>query len=280
MEDRIGGFPMKKTFRPQWYLVFVTLFVSLVGVVVRWQQINSELLPDGGLAEGSFLHYILLAFIAILFVSLILSIRLLPKKNSWSQVFSPNFLANGLHLVSAAGLAMGNVILWINGRQSATFLATLSPEVSRALASVLPPLGILAAVCLAVFAVLSTLQKRPSPLLYMIVSLYLVLHLIVCFQDWNTDPSVHDYGFQLMAAICCMLGAFQLAGFSFEKGRLRLTLFWTLCATAFSCISIADTVLKGTVDSTLINLSLFLTMAVSSGQLLAASRRDEAPVDG
>lgn len=263
---------MKKSFHPQLSLVLITLFVSLVGVILRWQQIQKELLPDGGLASGSFLHYILLALLGIFVLSLIFLLRPLPKKTKAEQVFGTSPLANGLLLACAAGLAVGNVILWINGRQATTFLATQSPVVSNALFFLLPPLGILASLCLAGFAIACALKKYPSPLLYMTVSLYLVLRLIVSFQEWNTDPSVYDYGFQLLAAICTMLATFQLAGFSFDKGRLRVTLFWCLSSVVFCTISIADTVIKGTIDSTLINVSLLLVMAVSSVQLLVPGK--------
>ena len=112
----------------------------------------------------------------------------------------------------------------------------------------------------------------------MAVSVYLILRLIVHFQAWNTDPSVHDYCFKLLASICCMLGAFQLAGFSFEKGHRRITVFWTLCAVVFSCVSLPDAYLNGTADELLINVSLMFIMAVSGVQLLLCKEPKEVPV--
>ena len=102
----------------------------------------------------------------------------------------------------------------------------------------------------------------------MIASVYLVVRLIVCFQEWNIDPSVHDYCFQLLAAICCMLAAFQLAGFSFDKGKRRMSLFWSLSAVVFCGISAADMLLRGAADGILVNFALLLSMSVSSAQLL------------
>ena len=102
----------------------------------------------------------------------------------------------------------------------------------------------------------------------MIASIYLVVRLIVYFQEWNIDPSIHDYAFQLLAAICCMLAAVQLAGFSFDKGKRRMTLFWALSAVVFCGITTADMLVRGSAHDTLVNSGLLVSLAVSSGQLL------------
>ena len=146
-----------------------------------------------------------------------------------------------------------------------------------ALAALLPPLGVVSALCFIVFAVLRMMHKKPSPLLFMVASLYLIVRLIVCFQVWNTDPSIHDYAFQLLAAICCMLGCFQLAGFSFDRGHLRMCLFWTLGATAFCAFTVADTLHAGVLSNLLINAAFLVAMATCSACLLFADGDLPAP---
>ena len=155
-----------------------------------------------------------------------------------------------------------------SGASAAAVVVTQSPEVSLALAKILPPLGIVSAICFIAFAVLRMMDRKPTPLLFMIASVYLIVRLIVCFQVWNTDPSIHDYAFQLLAAICCMLGCFQLAGFSFDRGHLRMCLFWTLGATAFCAFTVADTARDGTLSNVLVNAAFLVIMATCSACLL------------
>ncbi len=257
---------MKKASR--WLLLALTFCVAVAGFLIRRQQLATELLPDGSLAEGSALHILLTVLSGILFVGAIAFLIPLQKKVSWRQVFPAALLPNLLLILSAIGLIVGNIHLWASGDASSAAVVTQSPEVSTALAKLLPPLGVVCAVCFIVFAVLRILNEKPSPLLFMVASLYLIVRLIVCFQVWNTDPSIHDYAFQLLAAICCMLGSFQLAGFSFDRGHIRMCLFWTLGATAFCAFTVADTLHAGALSNVLINASLLLSMATCSACLL------------
>lgn len=257
---------MKKTSR--WLLLALTFCVAVAGFLIRRRQLLTELMPDGSLAEGSTLHILLTVLSGVFFVGLVAFLYPQQKKESWQQVFPAAVVPNLLLLVSALGLIAGNVILWRGDNVVSVAVVTQSPEVSRALAALLPPFGIVSALCFAVFAILRLAGRKPSPLLFMIASIYLIIRLIVCFQVWNTDPSIHDYAFQLLAAICCMLGCFQLAGFSFDRGHLRMCLFWTLSATAFCAFTAADTLHVGALSNILINASFLLAMATCSACLL------------
>ena len=257
---------MKKASR--WLLLALTFCVAAAGFLIRRRQLLTELLPDGSLAEGSTLHILLIVLSCVFFVGLVAFLYPLPKKESWRQVFPAAIVPNLLLILSALVLIAGNVQLWLLGDAASATVITQSPEVSRALAMVLPPLGVVSAVCFIIFAILRMAGKKPSPLLFMIASVYLIIRLIVCFQVWNTDPSIHDYAFQLLAAICCMLGCFQLAGFSFDRGHLRMSLFWTLGATAFCAFTVADTLHGGTLSDILVNAAFLVIMATCSACLL------------
>lgn len=266
---------MKKISR--WLLLALTFCVAVAGFLIRRQQLATELMPDGSLAEGSSLHILLTVLSGVFFVGLVAFLYPLPKKESWQQVFPAAVVPNLLLLLSAVGLIAGNVILWRSGSAASANVVTQSPEVSRALAMLLPPLGVVSALCFVIFAILRMAGRKPSPLLFMIASLYLIVRLIVCFQVWNTDPSIHDYAFQLLAAICCMLGCFQLAGFSFDRGHSRMSLFWTLSASAFCAFTVADTLHAGLLSNTLINASFLLAMATCSACLLLTDGPLPAP---
>lgn len=260
---------MTKKFHPQGFLLALTGFAAVAGFLLRSAQLAKELLSDGSLAAGAKLHIVLGALTFVLLAGLIGLLFPLEKKTSYRELFSPAAAPNLLQILCSVGLIAGNLVLWSGGNTSVG--AVPLPVISRVLSALLPPLGLLSALCVAAFAMLRLCGKKPSALLYMIASIYLVVRLFVRFQSWNTDPSIYDYGFQLLAAICCMLGMFQLGGFCFDRGKRRITLFWTLLATVFCAITVADTVHTGALDEGLINASLLLFMAVSSGQLLFAA---------
>ena len=259
---------MKKPDSTRWYLLILTFVASVMGFFVRRQQLATELLSDGSLAAGSKLHIVLTAMTVVMIFAFIGLLLPLKQDSGWRRYFTSSYIPNALLLLGAALLLLGNGLLLAQGTSSSTGAWPQSPWVSQALSRRAPPLGVLAAVCLGVFAVLCLLQKKPSPLLYMLASVYLILRLIVCFQEWNVDPSVHDYAFRLLAAICCMLGCFQLAGFSFDRGHRRICLFWCLCAVVFCSISAADALKSARLDEMLIDLALLLIMAFGSLRLL------------
>lgn len=264
---------MKKQIHTQWWIVILVALTTLGGALLRRQQLLFELLEDGSLAPDSHMHIYLIILCTLCAVGLICLLLPLEKRPRWEQSFSSAILPAALQLVGAVCLICGNILLWVHRAQADTAGSVPSPALSGALASFLPPLGIVSAVCIAAFAICCLMDKKPSPLLYMLASVYLVVRLIVCFQVWNIDPSVHDYCFQLLAVICCMLGTFQIAGFSFDKGKRRICLFWTLLAVLFCGITSADMLLRSTLDETLINFGLLLSMAVSSAQLLFGTKQ-------
>lgn len=261
---------MKKRFHPQWFALGLTLLLAVAGFLLRRRQLATELLSDGSLAPGSRLHIYLIVLVFLLVAGLTALLLPLKKRTTCEQVFPPLLLPNLLQIVSTLGLICGNILLWVQGRTPTTAFASQSPKVADAMTAILPLLGLIAAVCIAAFAILRIAGKKPSALLYMLASVYLALRLIVCFREWTVDPSIHDYCFQLLAAICCMLGTFHLGGFCLARGKRRMTLFWTLSAVVFCGITLADTLRSGALDELLITLSLLLFMAISSLQLLFA----------
>lgn len=260
---------------PKLILILTALFAA-AGFFLRRGQLAKELLSGGFLAQGSYLHIVLLILTAVLVVGLTVLLLPLEKKESWLQVFPPAPLPNSLLLLSSVGLLAGNLLLLLAGGSDLPATAVNVPQMITLLNSLQGPLGILAAGCIAAFSMLCLYKKKPSALLYMSASIYLVVRLIVHFQSWNTDPSVHDYAYQLLAAICAMLGTFQLAGFSFDKGKRRMSLFWCLCSVFFCGITVADSLHSGQAAEILINASLLLFVLTSACQLLFAN--GEAPV--
>lgn len=247
--------------------LFAVLPLSVCCFALRFFQRSNELLYDGSLKDGAFSHYTLFALCALIVIGCAVALYSAARHTSWEQFYNHNIML--VVLFGAAGtLLIGNVLLWISGTTPAAVYSAASPYFSNFLNKLLPPLGIAAAVCVGLFAYRCFLKSKPSPLFYMCISLYLVVRLIVCFQAWNTDPSIHDYCYALLASICTMLAAFHMAGFSFEKGKRRMTLFWLLSAFLFSFITMADAIYDGDLGELLVHFSLILITGVNSMQLL------------
>ena len=169
---------------------------------------------------------------------------------------------------------IGGIMLYYASLPKTEDEALALTQLQKTINLLIPLLGAVCAVTLVAFARKCLRHEKPSPLLYMIVSIYLVVRLIVNFQKWSTDPSLNDFVYHLFAAISCMLAAFQLAGFSFGKGKRHITLFWSLCAVYFSAISVIDC-LCGRANDAGIQVALLLTMAASSLQLLCNPAQNE-----
>ena len=214
----------------------ILLMYFLACPFFRWYQLKNELLFDGSLTEGAFMHRVLL-LLALTFIAgfclIVYGLKNIPEhKNCLS----------GKPLSKLAQFAAAILLLLGNGSRALAGMDTTGAytEVSATLMNVLPYLGIWSGLCIILFANKSRKGETPSPLLYMAVSIYLVIRLIVWFQEWNMDPSIHDYAYKLLAAIFTMLGCFQISGFCFNKGKRRITTLWCLCSAFFCAISIPD----------------------------------------
>ncbi len=261
---------MKNTTKLKTALAYNTMLFAICGFLIRSYQLKWELNPDGSLVEGAFVHRVLpLICLCFLAGTAFLLIRFFGKLSKHEQCFSPCLLTAVLQIVAGVALFGGNLYLQVVGREPLAEYVVIS----EAMLNIAPYAGMLAGILLAVYGFASLGKKIPSPLLYMFISLYLALRLLIRFQEWNTDPSVHHYGYQLLAIICSMLGAFQLAGFGFDKGRRRMSLFFAVSAVLFCTITVADTL--DNVSECLINGAFLLSMATSAARLLFADEPTE-----
>ena len=254
-------------------VALTTVLYALSSFLLRSYQLKWELLYDGSLVEGAFVQRVLpLISICFLLGMAFLIYRFFGKLPLHSQCFAPSVATTAVQTLAAVVLIGGNLYLPLVGRPSYPEYVAMS----EALLTVTPWAGILAGVCLMLHSLTALRGKNPSPLYYMAVSLYLVMRLLICFQEWNTDPSVHHYAYQLLAVICSMLGAYRLAGFGFDKGRRGVTLFFTLGAVLFCTISIAD--LMDNLSEALINVAFLLSMGTSATRMLFAAEATEETV--
>ncbi len=259
---------MKKSTAFSAVLLALSLAAAAGGFFVRRAQLATELLADGSLAPGSRLHTVL-AVLTVCFVLAAVALLLPAEKRSHWRTFFRSSPAFQLPLmIGAVLLAVGNLMLLRQGAKPSADVFTQSPALAGTLSALVAPLGVLCGICYTVSGFFCLSQKKPSAAFYMLACLYPIVRLLACFQAWNTDPSIHDYCYQLLAAICTMLAFFQLGGFCFDRGKRRLTLFWTLCGVVFNGISLADALHGGEAAALLIASALILILLTNSLLLL------------
>lgn len=221
-------------------LLGITGGAAVLAAILRWVQLSNDIKSNGAVLPGRYLYLVIAVLSVAVLAALAVLIRPLRRQTRWEEIFSGGKLPNILHIASAVCFVIGGVMLYYASLPKTEDEALALTQLQKTINLLIPLLGAACAVTLVAFARKCLRHEKPSPLLYMIVSIYLVVRLIVNFQKWSTDPSLNDFVYHLFAAISCMLAAFQLAGFSFGKGKRRITLFWSLCAVYFSAISIVD----------------------------------------
>lgn len=104
---------------------------------------------------------------------------------------------------------------------------------------------------------------------------FLLVKLIFNFKNWSTDPIILDYYDMLFAMIFLLLAVYGIAGFSYDCGCPRRTLFYSSCGIFFSAMAAVDGLMEGTWSNVLLYLAMILWLCPSVYCLLVP--REEPP---
>lgn len=90
--------------------------------------------------------------------------------------------------------------------------------------------------------VLAALKKsaKPNPWLQIPAVLGCIPLFILRFRAWGLDPILGDYCFLLLACAAQLLGLFYLAGFAFDQGKRKMTVFLSAMAIFFAAVALPD----------------------------------------
>lgn len=101
-------------------------------------------------------------------------------------------------------------------------------------------MGFLGSICCLCAANFRRRGANPWPVTELIPVLYLIIKLIFNFKSWSIDPIILDYCVILFALIFVLLAFHRTAGFVFDQGKPRATMFYSLCAVYFSAAAMMD----------------------------------------
>lgn len=147
----------------------------------------------------------------------------------------------------------------------------------RGVASALP-MVLLSALCLVSAACILLIAKNnyrgegkgTRSMLLLAPAYAACMWLISAYQTKAADPVVEDYIYQLLAVIAVLLALYFMSGFSFEKTKVKRTVFFSLLGIYLSVMNLAD-------GSDLSTLALFafaiLYLTSSAAVLLSNDRR-------
>ena len=101
-------------------------------------------------------------------------------------------------------------------------------------------LGLLGGVCCFLTVSFRRRGDRCCPPAELMPILYLLIKLILNFKGWSTDPIILDYCLILFALIFSLLAFYYGAGFVFDQGKPRRTLFCAMGAVFFCAGAMMD----------------------------------------
>lgn len=214
---------MNKIAKPSILPVF-TLCAGILGLALRVWLFFTGIDRKGLLVvshPANALTFILTALVlAVLFVC----IRPLDAVDRYQQLF-PGTVFPAIGCITAA---VG--IVWVNFRD--LHLRTDSITIVSLI------LGVLAVISLLVLAYCRLKRIRPAPYFHMLVTVYLMFHLISQYRLWSAEPQLQVYFFPLLASVFLMLTGYHSAVLDARKSGRRWYVFCNQGALFCCCLSL------------------------------------------
>lgn len=212
---------MKKLLKPN-TLPAVTAGLGGIALVLRRLTYLFAVDEKGLLIAHHPLLIALWGLTAIALVYILLNVRRLDGSNDYADNFRASTPSAVGHVLAASGLA---VTVLFN-----------RPFMDGYLGTAWTALGYASPVCLLLAGFARMGGRKPCFLLYLVPSLFLVIHIIDHYQVWCGNPQIQDYIFTLFGTMALMLFAFYNAAFSVGLGKRRMQM-GTGLAAAFLCMA-------------------------------------------
>lgn len=248
------------------------------GFVLRRWELNTAFEPDTGLhVAGAPATWALVA-LSLLMAGLFLLLctgHHFPFPGGYDQAFhSGSSLYVTVSIASGFLMGVGGILKL---RELPGALSGYSGLAVRGVASALP-MVLLSALCLVSAGCIVLIAKNNyrgegkgmRSMLLLAPAYAACMWLISAYQAKAADPVIEDYIYQLLAVISVLLALYFMAGFSFEKTKVKRTVFFSLLGIYLSVLNLANT-------DDLSSLALFafaiLYLTASAAVLLFNDRR-------
>lgn len=209
-------------------LIFVIL-AALCGSGLRSWGLHAGT-DAGGVPVSHLSHWVYVGVSALCVAAFLLLAVRSPGRSGRYRVLQCGSGGFALGLIAGGLLLIGSL---------AEFVESLltGPGIS---APIICLLGLLGSICCMIAANFRRKGENPWPATEVLPILYLIVKLIFNFKDWSIDPIILDYCVILFALIFALLAFHRTAGFVFDQGKPRASLFYALCAVYFSAAAMMD----------------------------------------
>lgn len=246
------------------HLIILALGTLLAALTRFWNR--SAAVDNHALFVSSHPSIAVLVVLSLLFVLafLVLSIRS-PGRSPEHQILTYSPIQAVLALASALLTALAALSMLPGSNSTFTLILTV--------------LGLGAALCMARISRLR-LRGKSVPGFELLPIGYLLIKLIFNFKSWSTDPIILDYCCMLFALIFSLLAFYGIAGFCFDQGKPRKTLFCASCGIFFSAMAAVDGIMTGSLSAVLSYLGFILWLWPSVSCLLHPHKAPSKPEPG
>ena len=206
------------------YLPLIGLVTGLSALACRYRLFTTGIDERGLLRTdhpGNALTYILMA---VALTAVFLCSRPAPKTATWGRVFRPSLLSLIGSCLAAAGLAYTALTEQGSGLGAFPMILTC--------------LGVAAALAIGLGSLFRYQKKAPQAAFHVVVTLYMMLHILSQYRGWNFEPQLQQYLPQLLASVFLMLSAYHRAALDGGEGNYRSYLFFNYGAVFFCLLAV------------------------------------------
>lgn len=234
--------------RKEYFLPGLALTGGIAAFFLRRWELATAFEPETGLhIQGSPATWAVLA-LSIFMAGLLLFLcagRHSAFPGGYDQAFRPSdTLSAAVSIASGFLLGMGGILAFIQMPSAGTaysgmFLNGTLSRVPRLLLSIL---CLVSAVCVIVNARGGYRGKsggKGNPLL-LAPAYACCMWLISAYQSRAADPVLVDYVYELLGIIAILMALYEIAGFSFEKAKVKRTVYFSLLGIYLSVLNLAD----------------------------------------
>lgn len=214
---------MKKMIKPSILPIF-TLAAGILGLGLRVWLFFGGTDRKGLLVASHPANALTFILTALVLAALFLFIRPLNAVDRYQKLFPrAKFPAAGC-VAAAVGIAWVN-LRDLNMRTDAITMISLF-------------LGILAFISLLILACCRFKRIRPVFFLHMVVTVYLMFHLISQYRLWSAEPQLQVYFFPLLSSVFLMLTGYHNAVLDARKSDRKWFVFCNQGALYCCCLSL------------------------------------------